>query len=106
MHNGLVRNWCQGKGILRNEKGALLYKPDDILWTAGDVPKPRPFPPPTWETLQRLREASKLPVVVKGLLPAEDAALAVKNGMPGGLVLNHGARQLDHGGSPIHALPE
>lgn len=106
MHNGLVRNWCQGKGILRNEKGELLYKPDDVLWTAGDAPKPRPFPTPTWETLQRLKEASKLPVVIKGVLTAEDTELAVKNGLSGVIVSNHGARQLDQVGSTIEALPE
>ena len=106
IHNGLVRNWCQGKGILRNEKGELLYNPDDILWTAGDAPKSRPFPTPTWETLQRLREASKLPVVVKGVLTAEDTELAVKNGLSGVVVSNHGARQLDQVGSTIEALPE
>jgi len=106
MRNGLVRNWCQGKGVLRNEKGELLYKPDDILWTAGDLPKPRPFPTPKWDTLQRLREASKLPVVIKGVLTAEDTELAVKNGMSGVIVSNHGARQLDQVGSTIEALPE
>ncbi len=106
IHNGLVRSWCQGKGVVRNEKGELLYKPDDVLWTAGDAPKPRPFPTPTWETLQRLREATKLPVVVKGVLTAEDTELAVKNGMSGVIVSNHGARQLDQVGSTIEALPE
>jgi isopentenyl diphosphate isomerase/L-lactate dehydrogenase-like FMN-dependent dehydrogenase len=107
IHNGLVRNWCQqAKGIPRNEKGELVYKPDDILWTAGDAPKPRPFPTPTWETLQRLREASKLPVVVKGVMTSEDTELAVKSGMSGVIVSNHGARQLDHVGATIEALPE
>ena len=107
IHNGLVRNWCQqAKGIPRNEKGELVYKPDDILWTAGDIPKPRPFPTPKWETLQRLREASKLPVVVKGVITAEDTELAVKNGMSGVIVSNHGARQLDQVGATIEALPE
>src|SRR5260370_4414012 len=106
MLNGLVRIWCQGKGIPRKEKGELLYKPDDILWTAGEAPKPRPFPTPTWDTLQRLREASKLPVVVKGVLTAEDTELAVKNGLSGVIVSNHGARQLDQIGSTIEALPE
>jgi len=70
------------------------------------VPKPRPFPTPTWETLQRLREASKLPVVVKGVLTAEDTELTVKNGLSGVIVSNHGARQLDQVGSTIDALPE
>src|SRR5580698_5664046 len=72
IHNGLVRNWCQVKGIPRNEKGELVYKPDDVLWTAGDAPRPRPFPTPKWDTLQRLREASKLPVIVKGVMTSED----------------------------------
>jgi len=106
MHNGLVRNWCQGKGVPRNEKGELVYKPDDVLWTAGDIPTPQPFPTPKWDTLQRLREVSKLPVVVKGVMTAEDTELAVKNGISGVIVSNHGARQLDQVGSTIEALPE
>ncbi|HTM50025.1 MAG TPA: alpha-hydroxy acid oxidase [Bryobacteraceae bacterium] len=106
IHNGFVRNWCQGKGIPRNEKGELVYKPDDVLWTAGDMPKPRPFPTPTWETLQRLREASNLPVVIKGIMTAEDTELAVRNGMSAVIVSNHGARQLDQVGGTIEALPE
>jgi 4-hydroxymandelate oxidase len=106
MHNGLVRSWCQGKGVPRNEKGELVYNPNDVLWTAGDVPTPQPFPTPTWETLQRLREASKLPVVIKGVMTAEDTERAVKNGMSGVIVSNHGARQLDQVGSTIEALPE
>ena len=106
MHNGLVRSWCQGSGVPRNEKGELAYKPNDVLWTAGDVPTPQAFPTPTWETLQRLREASKLPVVIKGVMTAEDTERAVKNGMSGVIVSNHGARQLDQVGSTIEALPE
>ena len=106
IHNGLVRSWCQAGGIPRNAKGELVYKPDDILWTAGEIPKPRPFPTPTWETLQRLREASQLPVVVKGVMTAEDTELAVKHGLSGVIVSNHGARQLDQVGATIEALPE
>ena len=106
MHNGLVRNWCQGKGIPRNDKGEVVYKPDEVLWTAGDAPAARPFATPTWDTLQRLREVSKLPVIVKGVLTSEDAARAVQHGMSGIIVSNHGARQLDQVGSTIEALPE
>ena len=106
MHNGLVRNWCQGKGIPRNDKGEVVYKPDEVLWTAGDAPAARPFATPTWDTLQRLREASKLPVIVKGVLTSEDAERAVQHGMSGIIVSNHGARQLDQVGSTIEALPE
>jgi isopentenyl diphosphate isomerase/L-lactate dehydrogenase-like FMN-dependent dehydrogenase len=106
MHNGLVRNWCQVNGVPRDAKGELIYKPGDVLWTAGEAPKPRPFPTPTWDTLRQLREASKLPVVVKGVLTAEDTELAVKHGLSGIIVSNHGARQLDQTGSTIRALPE
>lgn len=106
MHNGLVRSWCQMRGIPRNDKGQLIYKPDDVLWTAGDVPQPRPFPTPTWETLQQMREVSKIPVVVKGVMTAEDTELAVKHGLSGVIVSNHGGRQLDQVGATIEALPE
>ena len=106
MHNGLVRSWCQAGGIPRNNKGELLYHPDDVLWTAGDMPRPRSFPTPTWETLQQLREVSKIPVLVKGVLTAEDTERAVKHGLSGVIVSNHGGRQLDQVGSTIEALPE
>jgi isopentenyl diphosphate isomerase/L-lactate dehydrogenase-like FMN-dependent dehydrogenase len=56
--------------------------------------------------LQRLREVSKLPVVVKGVLTSEDTERAVKHGLSGVIVSNHGARQLDQVGSTIRALPE
>ena len=106
MHNGLVRNWCQGNGVPRDAVGKLIYKPDDVLWTSGDAPSPRPFPTPTWDTLQQLREVAKIPVVVKGVLTSEDTDRAVKHGMSAVIVSNHGARQLDQTGSTIRALPE
>ena len=106
IHNGFVRSWCQGDGIPRDGKGQLIYKPNDVLWTTGDVPAPRPFPTPTWDTLQRLREVSSLPVIIKGVMTSEDTAKAVKYGLSGVIVSNHGARQLDHTGGTIEALPE
>jgi 4-hydroxymandelate oxidase len=106
IHNGLVRNWCQGAGVPRDASGKLAYQPNDILWATGDFPAPRPFPTPTWDTLQRLRESSDLPVVVKGVMTAEDTERAVKAGLSGVIVSNHGARQLDQVGATIEALPE
>lgn len=106
IHNGFARSWCQGAGIPRNAKGELTYNPDDVLWTTGDMPTPRPFPTPTWDTLQRLREVSTLPVVIKGVMTSDDTARAVEHGMSGVIVSNHGARQLDHTGGTIEALPE
>ena len=105
IRNGLVRGWCEGNGIPR--KGAdLVYKPDEILWTAGDYPAPRSVATPNWDTLQRLRESTDLPVIVKGIMTAEDTSRALKYGMSGVVVSNHGARQLDQVGGTIEALPE
>ena len=49
----------------------------------------------TWETLRWVQGVTKLPVLVKGVLTAEDALEAVKHGVQGIVVSNHGARQLD-----------
>lgn len=60
----------------------------------------------TWDSLTWLRSVSPLPIVVKGLLTAEDAALAVQAGVDAIIVSNHGGRQLDGAIPTIAALPE
>lgn len=60
----------------------------------------------TWSDLAWLRSVTRLPVVVKGVLTAEDARLAVSHGASAVLVSNHGARQLDTCAATIDALPE
>src|SRR3954468_5315873 len=60
----------------------------------------------TWDFLKRLRDTTKMKIVLKGILAHEDAALAAKNGMDGIIVSNHGARSEDSGRSTIDALPE
>ena len=106
MHNGLVRSWCNLNGIPRKASGALDYKPDDILWASGEMPPALRFPTPTWDTLQQLHEAADMPVIVKGVMTAEDTTKAVKYGLSGVVVSNHGARQMDQLGGTIEALPE
>jgi isopentenyl diphosphate isomerase/L-lactate dehydrogenase-like FMN-dependent dehydrogenase len=49
----------------------------------------------TWADIAWAREASGLPVLVKGILTAEDARAALEAGAAGVVVSNHGARQLD-----------
>ncbi|MEA2307317.1 MAG: (S)-2-hydroxy-acid oxidase, partial [Solirubrobacteraceae bacterium] len=49
----------------------------------------------TWEDVGWVAEASGLPVVVKGVLTAQDAELAVQGGASAIVVSNHGARQVD-----------
>lgn len=60
----------------------------------------------TWESVDRLRALSKLPLVLKGVLTAEDARLAVEHGAQGIVVSNHGGRQLDTAVATCDALPE
>jgi isopentenyl diphosphate isomerase/L-lactate dehydrogenase-like FMN-dependent dehydrogenase len=47
-----------------------------------------------------------LPVLLKGIVTAEDASLAVHAGVDGIIVSNHGGRQLDSAPATIDALPE
>ncbi len=61
----------------------------------------------TWQDLAWLRSiAEGMPLLVKGLLTAEDARLAVEHGADGVVVSNHGGRQLDTTIATIEALPE
>src|SRR3954471_9104681 len=60
----------------------------------------------TWDLLKRLRDTTRMKIVLKGILAHEDAVLAVEQGMDGIIVSNHGARSEDSGRSAIDALPE
>ncbi|MFC1419659.1 alpha-hydroxy acid oxidase [Streptacidiphilus cavernicola] len=60
----------------------------------------------TWADLAWLRERSRLPLVLKGILTAEDARLAVEHGADAVVVSNHGGRQLDGALPSLAALPE
>jgi isopentenyl diphosphate isomerase/L-lactate dehydrogenase-like FMN-dependent dehydrogenase len=60
----------------------------------------------TWDFFKRLRDTTKMKIVIKGILAYEDAVLAADNGIDAILVSNHGARSEDSGRSTIDALPE
>jgi lactate 2-monooxygenase len=59
----------------------------------------------TWEDLAFLRERTKLPIVLKGVLSGADASAAVEHGMDGIVVSNHGGRQVDGSIATMDALP-
>ena len=59
----------------------------------------------TWTDLEWLIETSGLPIAVKGVHRADDAARAVESGAAGVIVSNHGARQLDTVPATIEMLP-
>src|SRR5262249_34679132 len=59
----------------------------------------------TWDDLAMLRAATKLPLLLKGILHPDDARRAVDAGMDGIVVSNHGGRQVDGAVASIDALP-
>jgi 4-hydroxymandelate oxidase len=60
----------------------------------------------SWKDLEWLRSLSSLPLIVKGLVRADDARRAVEHGAAGIVVSNHGGRQLDSAIAGLRALPE
>ncbi|HEX5825362.1 MAG TPA: alpha-hydroxy acid oxidase [Candidatus Limnocylindrales bacterium] len=60
----------------------------------------------TWTDLATIRDWAPLPLVLKGILTAEDARLAVEHGAAAIVVSNHGARQLDRVAAPVDVLEE
>jgi lactate 2-monooxygenase len=62
-------------------------------------------PSVTWDDLAWLREQTALPIVLKGILHPEDARRAVREGVDGVIVSNHGGRQVDGAIGALDALP-
>jgi lactate 2-monooxygenase len=62
-------------------------------------------PSRTWDDLDRLKQTTRLPLLVKGVLHPDDARRAVDCGAAGVIVSNHGGRQLDGEVAALDALP-
>ncbi|XP_077997307.1 2-Hydroxyacid oxidase 2-like [Glandiceps talaboti] len=75
----------------RREYGGATAMKDDTL---------------TWECVKWLKSITKLPIILKGILTAEDALLALQYKVDAIIVSNHGGRQLDTVQATIDALPE
>jgi lactate 2-monooxygenase len=60
----------------------------------------------TWADLEWLRARTTLPILVKGVLTAEDARLSLEHGVDGIVVSNHGGRQVDGAVASLDALVE
>jgi lactate 2-monooxygenase len=58
-----------------------------------------------WARIAKIRSWTKLPIVLKGIMRADDADKAVSEGYDGILVSNHGGRQVDGGIGTLDALP-
>ncbi|MFZ9554223.1 MAG: alpha-hydroxy acid oxidase [Limnohabitans sp.] len=64
-----------------------------------------PAPMISWDHIQRIRQAWPGTLVIKGLMHPDDAREAVRHGIDGLVVSNHGGRQLDTAPSPLEVLP-
>ena len=59
-----------------------------------------------WGYVNEVRKSIKVPLIIKGILTAEDASDCVKQGVDGIIVSNHGGRSMDYGPSTLEVLPE
>ncbi|KAG5025018.1 hypothetical protein JHK86_020932 [Glycine max] len=93
--------------VLKNFEGLDLRKLDKTSdsnvasYVAG--PFDQSF---NWKDIQWLQTITSLPILLKGVLTAEDTRIAVQAGVAGIIVSNHGARQLDYVPATIMALEE
>ncbi|MFL5953835.1 MAG: alpha-hydroxy-acid oxidizing protein [Gaiellaceae bacterium] len=79
---------------------------EDMLTAAATMLATFPNLGLTWDDLDWLRAQTTLPLLVKGVLTAEDAQLALKHGVDGVVVSNHGGRQVDGAVAALDALVE
>ena len=87
-------------GNISKYLGKAVALEDYIGWLANNFD-----PSISWSDLEWIREFWKGPMIIKGILDAQDARDAVSFGADGIVVSNHGGRQLDGVPSTAHALP-
>ena len=93
---------CHDRSSLQADlKRRSMYEGVDISGLTNTVSSAM-----TWDFLKRLRDVTKMKIVIKGILAHEDAVLAADAGIDAIIVSNHGARGEDSGRSSIDALPE
>jgi 4-hydroxymandelate oxidase len=88
-------------GARDRQTRAAFEHPADLPYrvvTPGDNPC-------TWDDVRWIRDAAKLPVILKGILHPDDAERAMDAGAAGIVVSNHGGRNLDTVPATIDALP-
>ncbi len=117
----------QGAGcqaiVVTVDQQATFYERTQHLRNLGGSPRTPQAPPATgrptnpyrvpdtrlwyeWRYLEQIRPFIAGPMLVKGILTAEDARLCLEHGAQGIIVSNHGGRSLDYGASTLEVLPE
>ena len=103
--------FLEGKGIANYLTdpvfcGALEEPPEENMQAAvGHWAQVYADASQTWADLAALRKATKLPIVLKGVLHPDDARMALDHGVDGIIVSNHGGRQVDGAIAALDALP-
>lgn len=103
VRHGAVRPLGITQANFVGEIAGLGLDPDTFAALHFTAPDFLPF---TWADFDWLRGLTNLPIVLKGIRTAEDAAEAAERGVDGLVVSNHGGRQLDGTLSTIEMLPE
>jgi len=80
-------------------------EPMDILGAVGSL-QGETSVKLNWDDVKRVRDMTKLKIVLKGIVAGEDAALAAKNGIDGVIISNHGGHEDASGRGTIECLPE
>jgi 4-hydroxymandelate oxidase len=96
-----IFGWREGEARVRLVKpdGAWAVNlPEDTSGLVNDQSL-------TWRSLEWLRQVSPLPIVLKGIVRADDARLAAEHGVEAIIVSNHGGRQVDGAIATLDALP-
>ena len=86
---------CEAAGL-----GLVSGTPAAMLWERPHLI------PITWSEIEWFRSMTTLPIVLKGIMTAEDAKMAVEHGIEAIIVSNHGGRTLDCQAATIDTLPE
>ncbi len=95
---------CHGDSV-DNQRSSMARKP---MFRGLDLSRANTLSPEalSWDQLARLRELWPRPLLLKGIVTGEDAGLAVKHGIDGVVVSNHGGRAEESNRSAIESLPE
>ena len=101
VHNHYENPFPPGNFMASAEQAAAMSGTDEAPnWRPSQVPALK------WDELEWLRGLTSLPLVLKGVRTAEDAHIAVENGVNGILVSTHGGRQIDQTLGAVEMLPE
>jgi isopentenyl diphosphate isomerase/L-lactate dehydrogenase-like FMN-dependent dehydrogenase len=107
--------------VVTVDQQATFYERTQRLRNVGGAPRTPPQRPSgmknpyrvpdrrlwyEWPYFDRIRPMIKVPMLIKGVLTAEDARLSIEHGLDGIIVSNHGGRSLDYGPSTLEVLPE